>query len=129
MARGELTRSTKSIMLSRTRTDLPASEVPPAIVPAVQFGQSAVVVQRDWNGWHTATVRLDDLEQVHWHRPGGAPRPLIHAYVECARLRPGAVPHDCAEDTAHRLLVCVLRQHTAPPVFEELARRADAAGN
>jgi len=116
-------------MLSRTRTDLPATEVPPAIVPAVQLGQSAVIVQRDWNGWHTATVRLDDLEQVHWQRPSGAPRPLIHAYVECARLRPGAVPHDCVEDTPHRVLGCVLRQHTAPAVFEELARRADAAGN
>ncbi len=88
-----------------------------------------VVVQRDWNGWRKAMTPMTALEDVHWHQPAGAPRPLIHAYVSCRDLVSGDVPHDCCGDHAfaHRLLVCVLRQHTAPSVFERLVARANAA--
>jgi len=86
---------------------------------------SEVVVQRDWNGWHTASARLGDLEQVHWRQPAGAARPLIHAFVTCSNLLRGDVSHDCTATTPpHRLLICVLKSHTAPMVFEELVRRA-----
>jgi hypothetical protein len=38
----------------------------------------------------------------------------------------GDVPHECgAEKSPHRLLVCVLKCHTAASVFEELVRRAE----
>jgi len=87
-----------------------------------------VVVQRDWNGWRKAMTPMAALQDVHWHQPPGAPRPLIHAYVSCTELTSGDVPHDCSGRGAHRLLVCVLRQHTAPSVFCTLVERANAAG-
>jgi hypothetical protein len=87
---------------------------------------SLVVVQREWNGWRTALTRLVDLEHVHWLQPSGAPRRLIHAYVPCTKLQSGNIPHECDEPSApHRLLVCILKCHTAPGVFEALSRDAD----
>ena len=85
-----------------------------------------VVVQRDWKGWKKAMAPLQSLQNVHWHQPHGAPRPIIHAYVSCADLASGDVPHECsAVGAPHRLLVCVLKCHTAPSVFDELVRRAE----
>jgi hypothetical protein len=86
-----------------------------------------ICVQREWDGWRTAEVRLGDLQNIHWHQPGRAPRPLLHGYISCASITAGEIPHDC-ERTAgpHRLLVCVLKRHSAPSVYAEIARRADA---
>lgn len=85
-----------------------------------------IVVQRDWYGWRTAMVDIDDLTNIHWFQPNGAPRALIHAYVPCTRLHSGDIPHDCNLTPApHLLLVCVLKSHTAPSVFEGLASQAD----
>lgn len=86
-----------------------------------------VVVQREWNGWRKALAPLGSLEDVHWHQPQGAPKPLLHGYVSCRSLMSGDVPHDCDGTTPHRLLVCVLRQHTVPSLFDLLASRADAS--
>ena len=84
-----------------------------------------VVVQGEWNAWRTALVRLRDLQGVHWLQPNGAPRPLIHAYIACTNLESGVVPHDCDVMSApHRVLVCVLKKHTAPAVFAVLSRQA-----
>jgi hypothetical protein len=85
-----------------------------------------VVVQRDWNGWRSAMVLVADLEDVHWSRPGGAPCAMIHATVRCNRLVAGDIAHEChLTPPPHRLVVCLLKRHTAAGVFEELARRAD----
>ena len=84
-----------------------------------------VVVQGEWNGWRTAVVRAVDLESPHWLQPAGAPRPLLHAYVPCSAIVSGEVAHDCGS-APHRLHVCVLKKHTAPAMFETLARMADA---
>ena len=99
----------------------------PKAVP--QAATCLVVVQRDWNGWRKAMAPVSALEDVHWHQPVGAPRPFIHAYVTCSALVSGDVPHECADGTPHRLLVCVLRQHTAPSVFEQLTRAADSVAS
>jgi len=99
----------------------------PKAVP--QAATCLVVVQRDWNGWRKAMAPVSALEDVHWHQPVGAPRPLIHAYVTCSALVSGDVPHECADGSPHRLLVCVLRQHTAPSVFEQLTRAADSVAS
>ena len=99
--------------------------IPPATAASAS---TLVVVQRDWSGWRKAMTPMTALEHVHWHQPAGAPRPLIHAYVSCKDLTSGDVPHECAGQAAHRLLVCVLRQHTAPSVFGALVERANAAG-
>ena len=84
-----------------------------------------VVVQSEWNGWRTAVVHAVDLESPHWLQPAGAPRPLLHAYVPCSAIVSGEVAHDCGS-APHRLHVCVLKKHTAPAMFEVLARMADA---
>ena len=86
-----------------------------------------IQVHDEWKGWRTAEVRVDDLESVHWFQPGEAPHPLVHGYILCTRIVTGAIPHRCeGQGSPHRLLVCVLKRHTLPTVFEELARRADA---
>jgi hypothetical protein len=88
-----------------------------------------IVVQTEWNGWRTATARLADLENVHWFHPSGAPRALIHAYVRCTNVQSGDLSHDCQSASGpHDLLVCVLKSHTSPSVFEELSRLASKAG-
>ena len=88
-----------------------------------------VVVQREWNGWRTASARLSDLQSIHWLQPNGAPRPLIHAYIPCTKLQTGEIPHDCdVKSVPHRLLVCVLKCHTAPVVFAVLSHLASERG-
>ena len=87
-----------------------------------------VVVQREWNGWRTATVQVAHLKNLHWAQPPGAPRPLLHALVPCTRLHSGRIEHRCeASEPPHDLLVCVLKSHTQSAVFADLSRRADAA--
>jgi hypothetical protein len=94
----------------------------------VSADDTQIVVQKEWNGWRTATARLSDLENVHWFQPSGAPRPLIHAYIRCSSLQSGPLAHDChASSGAVHLLVCVLKSHTAPAVFQELSVRASTA--
>jgi hypothetical protein len=118
-------RSTGNIMqtISRgTRYDVFRS------FPQTAVATTQVVVQRDWSGWRKAMAPLNALEKVHWHQPAGAPRPLIHAYVSCRDLISGDVPHECTGQAPHNLLVCILRQHTAPSVFQTLVERANAAG-
>jgi hypothetical protein len=84
-----------------------------------------IPVQREWNGWRTAEVRLGDLQNIHWLQPNGAPVPLVHAYVACTSFAHRDIPHDCERTPSpHRLLVCVLKKHTAPAAHAELARRA-----
>jgi len=87
-----------------------------------------VCVQREWNGWQTAEVLLRDLQNVHWFQPDRAPRPLVHGYVSCTCITAGQLPHNCDGTAApHTLLVCVLKCHSAPSVYEEIARRASAS--
>jgi hypothetical protein len=86
-----------------------------------------VIVQREWDGWRTAQVRLGDLEDVHWFQPPRAPRALIHAYVNCSSIVSGELPHECRQGSEpHRLLVCVIKIHTAPWIYDELASRANS---
>jgi hypothetical protein len=88
--------------------------------------EKLVVVQREWDGWHTSLVRLSDLENVHWFQPHHAPRPLLHAEVVCTNIREGDIPHNCeVTPPPHRLTVCVLKRHISASVFADLAARAD----
>jgi hypothetical protein len=84
-----------------------------------------VQVRNAWCGWWAAEVDFNDLEDIHWFQPHGAPRAIVHAYVQCTKLR-GDIPHRCtATSRPHRLLVCVLKRYAAPSVHSELMRRAD----
>jgi hypothetical protein len=88
-----------------------------------------VVVQSDWSSCRTAMARLEDLRDIHWSQPNGAPRRLIHASVRCDKVVSGEIAHDChVTPPPHDLVICVLKSHTAPCVFEELSQRADRAG-
>lgn len=83
-------------------------------------------VQSDWDGWRNAEVRLGDLHDVHWFQPTRAPRALVHGYISCSKIVTGEISHDCDRESApHQLQVCILKRHTIPTVYAELARRAD----
>jgi hypothetical protein len=85
-----------------------------------------IVVRHEWNGWRTAEVRLGDLQDIHWLQPSGAPRALVHAYISCASITRGNIPHNCERSAGpHRLLVCLLKRHTSTSVYTEIVRRAD----
>jgi hypothetical protein len=73
----------------------------------------AIRITSEWNDWRLATARLQDLRDVHWYQPKGAPRPLLHAYL-------------AGPQSGNR--VCVLRSHNVPSVYEELVRRAATSG-
>ena len=86
---------------------------------------TVICVQGKWDGWKTAEVRLRNLQDVHWSQPTGAPRPLAHGYILCSDIIAGEVPHACDGALPHRLHVCVLKRHSAPTVYAEIARRAE----
>lgn len=82
-------------------------------------------VQAEWDGWRNAEVRLGDLRDVHWFQPPRAPHALVHGCISCSDIATGDIPHDCDPRSApHRLLVCILKRHTIPPVYAALAQRA-----
>ena len=117
-------------MIGRTRArslDFAPGSLPGGCGPNLLGDDAEVVVQLDWRDWRTASVRLRDLEDVHWHQPAGAPRALIHAYVWCTRFVRGGVLHDCCGGgvTPHRLHVCALRSHAAAGVYADLLLRAE----
>ena len=90
------------------------------------YHDAVICVQSEWNAWRTAEVSIDDLDDIHWRHPGGAPHPLLHAYVSCERIARGEIPHQCARMSGpHRLLVCVLKRHLVPSAYAELERRAN----
>jgi hypothetical protein len=85
-----------------------------------------ISVQLAWNDWHSATVPLSHLTDVHWHQPSRAPNALLHGYVACSSIVSGTIPHDCQSQPApHRLRVCILKKHILPAVYSELSRRAN----
>jgi hypothetical protein len=86
-----------------------------------------VPVQREWHGWRTTEVPLGNLHDIHWHRPSGAPRALVHAYVPAESLPPGATHAAGPPDLQGRLLVCVLKSQATPTIYAHLAQRADEA--
>jgi hypothetical protein len=88
--------------------------------------RTLIRVNREWNGWRSAEVRLADLRGVHWFQPIGAHHPLLHAYIWCTTIVSGDIPHACDDTPApHSVMVCVLKRHAVPTVYAELARRAD----
>ena len=92
---------------------------------AVEHGW-LVHVQSDWKEWRQAHVHVADVYDLHWRQPIGAPHPLLHGWIDCASIATGDLPHQCDAATApHRLRICILKCHTAPTVYAELARRAD----
>jgi hypothetical protein len=87
--------------------------------------EPVIRVQSAWNGWRTAEVRIDDLQDVHWFQPTYAPHTLLHGYIACSDIVTGDLQHDCDPRSApHRLLVCVLKTHAIASVYAELAGRA-----
>jgi len=83
-----------------------------------------VPVRCAWNAWRTAEVRLTDLHDIHWFQPPGAPRPLVHAYVDCTKTH-GEITHDCrTTPPPHRLLVCVIKRQAPSNAYEALVRLA-----
>jgi hypothetical protein len=91
--------------------------------------ETTIRVHARWDAWESAELRLDDLEDLHWLQPVGAPRPLLHAYVSCARIESGSIPHECASENApHRLLICIVKTHVPVLTYIELVRRSRFPG-
>ena len=86
------------------------------------YDDSAISVNVEWNDWRSAHARLADLHDVHWHRPKGAPQPLLHAYVSCTQISTGAPAHASCS-APHSIRVCVLRSHNIPALYAELVRQ------
>ena len=89
--------------------------------------ETLIPVQREWNGWRLAEVRIKDLQDVHWFQPPGAPRALLHGYVSPSTVVSGDLVQSSGDEAADRLLVCVIKCHTAAPIYTALAARADQA--
>ena len=89
--------------------------------------ETLIPVQREWNGWRLAEVRIKDLQDVHWFQPPGAPRALLHGYVSPSTVVSGDLVQPSGGAAADRLLVCVIKCHTAAPIYTALASRADQA--
>jgi hypothetical protein len=86
----------------------------------------AISVTGDWNDWQSAHARIEDLGDVHWHQPQGAPHPLLYAYVSCTDLVGGTLAHRCGNLPApHRVRVCILKSRNMPAAYTALARKAD----
>ncbi len=96
---------------------------------SVTTHEGLISVQAAWNGWRSAEVRLGDLRDLHWLEPDGAHSRLLHAWIDCSDIVLGSIPHDCTPPSGpHRLRVCVLKSHTLPGIYAQLAARAlDAA--
>lgn len=85
-----------------------------------------ISLTRGWNDWHWANAPLNVLRDIHWHRPTGAPRPIVHAYISCDDIADGELSHQCCAASApHRLLVCVLRRRNLPTAYAQIAQQAD----
>ena len=89
--------------------------------------ETLIPVQREWNGWRLAEVRFKDLQDVHWFQPPGAPRALLHGYVSPSTVVSGDLVEQRNGEAPDRLLVCVIKCHTAAPIYTALAARADQA--
>ncbi len=95
---------------------------------SVVLEETLIPVQREWDGWRLAEVRFKDLQDVHWFQPPGAPRALLHGYVAPGTVVSGdllATPTGAPMPEVDRLLVCVIKCHTAAPIYTALAARAD----
>lgn len=89
--------------------------------------ETLIPVQREWDGWRLAEVRFKDLQDVHWFQPPGAPRPLLHGWVSPSTVVSGDLVEQPGGQPPDRLLVCVIKCHTAAPIYTALAARADQA--
>jgi hypothetical protein len=83
-----------------------------------------VLVHDRWDGWHSAEVRANDIEDVHWLKPAGAAHELLHGFIRCRDIVSGSIPHDCEGSAAHWLRVCILKRHTLGSTYAALARGA-----
>jgi hypothetical protein len=82
-------------------------------------------VHGSWSGWRSVEIRLEDVEDVHWCQPPGAPHPLVHGFVWCTHLKNGNLRHECDRESGpHRVRVCILKHHTLATIYADLARRA-----
>ena len=72
----------------------------------VQSATRVIRVQREWNGWEIVDVPIDELRNIHWFQPVGAPRPMVHGFLADVR-------------------VCILKKHNPPDLYQEVQEKAD----
>jgi hypothetical protein len=88
--------------------------------------QETVIVRRRWNGSDVAQISAEALWDFHFRNDAGGvcgafPRAFLYAHVWCDKLPSGALGHFCREGPPpHELLVCILPNDNATPLFERL---------
>ncbi|HHY32804.1 MAG TPA: hypothetical protein GX515_07250 [Firmicutes bacterium] len=96
-----------------------------------QLTSDIVWVRRQWNHWQKAAYRLKDLTGIHWDVVSGgcqapAPRPFIHAYVQCDAMIEGELAHSGVHGPCpHTIKVCIVKKDNDPKVFARLVQVAD----
>jgi hypothetical protein len=94
------------------------------------YDDCAISVTAGWNDWRSASARLGDLHDVHWHQPKTAPHPLLHAYVSRADIVGGNLPYERGIPfDSHGVRVCILKSRNMPAAYTVLARKADERRN
>ena len=97
----------------------------PQTTSVSQLSEDVLVpVQREWNGWRLAHVRLADLEDLHWLQPSGAPQALLHAYVWCSKIASGTLTGLTELADSERGTGVRPESHLLPNVYSTLASRA-----
>jgi len=89
-----------------------------------------VTVRRQWNDWRTATLRVEDLYDLHFTSFSGgisvaSPRPFLHGYCSCHAFIDGEVAHSCIHGSApHWIKVCVVQMDNSKAAYKRLAAKA-----
>ena len=68
-------------------------------------------------------ISIDDLEDVHWYQPQGAPRPIMHAYVRATRVPRQLLQDSGLASSPERIRVCILKCHTMAKAYDALLTR------
>jgi hypothetical protein len=74
----------------------------------------------EWRGWEVTEVQANELSQLHWYHPPGAPRELLHAYVNAARV--SALGPNQGDNPVR---VVILKTDTTPDLYADLLRQLE----
>lgn len=86
-----------------------------------------VQVRRKWKDHMTGTVLLKDLGGFHRSQISGgilvkAPRPFIHAYMDCTDIIDGEIAHSCEHgEPPHNIKVVLTRKDNERKFWRQLS--------
>lgn len=96
---------------------------------------SLVTVRRQWNDWRLASVKIEDIDGLHFSDMSGgvrgrSPRPFLHGYIACDAIVDGEVAHSCRHGRGpHWIKVCVVKKDNTKETYERLAAMVKSRSN